>query len=171
MGISTQDSETIDLEIYKTSETCKNILKEKEFVINFTDDISLFYTSVFEKKKLDYERAKKVNAPILKDANALLEMRVRGIEDLEEKVKVKAEIVDFYFNENFNEKKEKVNLINRAESLALECLVKATKIPHVSKNGKEKLKKEIRYISLVVRRVAPGSEAESLVEKVHSLFQ
>ena len=72
-------------------------------------------------------------------------------------------------NENFNEKKEKVNLINRAESLALECLVKATKIPHVSKMGGKTEK--IRYISLVVRRGAPGSEAEFLVEKVHSLFQ
>ncbi len=51
-------------------------------------------------------------------------------------------------NENFNEKKEKVNLINRAESLALECSIKATKIPHVSKNGKEKLKKSDIYLWL-----------------------
>jgi len=40
------------------------------------------------------------------------------------------EIVDFYFNENFNEK-------GKTESLALECLIKATKIPHVSKNGRK----------------------------------
>ncbi|MEA3254385.1 MAG: DUF447 family protein [Candidatus Altiarchaeota archaeon] len=166
MGVYTIDFEGVNLEVYKTSKTCRNILENKEFVINFTDDISLFHSSVFE-KEIGYVRARKVDAPILKNADAFLEMRVGEVKDLGDKVGINAEVVDYYLNEERGG--EKINPVNRADALALECLIKATKIPHASVDERNHLKKEIRYISRVVGKVAPGSEAELLVERIRSL--
>lgn len=165
MGVYTRDLERVNLDVYKTSKTCGNILEKKEFVINFTDDVSLFYKSVF-RDDIAYGGGRKVDAPILKNADAFLEMQVKDVKDQGDKVWITAEVVDYYLNE----KTKGVNPVNRAEALALECLIKATRIPYVSVDERETLKKEITYISRVVGKVAPGSDALSLIEKVHSVF-
>lgn len=175
VGIYTKNFRTIILELYKTSNTYKNIIRDGEFAINFTDNISLFYKSSISKRGLKYAKAKKINAPILKDADGYLELKSIGIEDLNDKVRIESEIVDSKINQknfasqNFNSQyklycDKKINLINRAKFLALESIINATKIPYISASYKKFLKQEIQNYSRIIKKVAPDSEYIKIVE-------
>lgn len=161
IGIYTKNFRTIVIELYKTSKTYKNIIREKEFAINFTDNISLFYKSSISKRGLRYLKSKKINAPILKDADGYLELKSIGIEDLNDKVRIESEVIDSKINKN-------IILINRAKSLALESIINATKIPYVSGYEKKFLKREIRKYCRSIKRVAPDSEYEEILDNLNS---
>jgi len=162
MGICTRDLSSITLEVYKTAQTCENILSTRCFTVNFTKDVFLFYESVYEKEGLKYGKAKNVHAPCLKDAEAFIELKVIDATDLGDRMGFAGEII------SFAKKEEVIHLLNRADALALECLIAASKIPHVSGREKEFLLEEIRYISRTVSKVAPGSAAEKAVLKTCS---
>lgn len=158
VGSYTKNFRTIIVELYKTSNTYKNIIREREFAINFTDRISLFYKSAISKKGLKYTKAKKINAPILKSADGYLELRAIGIENLGNKVIIESEIVDSKIN-------KKINLINRAKFLTLESIINKTKIPYLSDSNNKFLKREILKYRRVIKKVAPDSEYERIVKR------
>jgi hypothetical protein len=160
IGVSTPDNECIVVEIYKTSETCANILSNKVFSVNLPSDISLFYDSSCKKEALVYGRANKINAPILAGAGYSLEVSVLASVDLGDRMRFTGSIV----GHSSAKQPGAIKLINRGDALALEALIAATKIPYASGEEKELLIKEIRRISRVVGRVAPGSNAEKLVD-------
>jgi len=153
IGILTRDSESIELEVYKGSKTCENILKEKRFVINFVEDVEIFYDSIFEKDKIELE------GNHLKNADAFIEMEVGGEEDLGDRVRVRAVPLAFVIIKAPRQ-------VNRAESLALESLIASTKIPHVSAEEREFLERKIEENLRVVKKVAPGSEFERILERL-----
>ena len=159
MGIHTRDHESLALEIYKSSATCASILRKKAFAVNFTGDISLFYDAVYRKDVLLYGRCKKVDSPFLAQADAYLEIEVTHSEDIGDRVRFTGKIVAC----SYGKKDGKIKLLNRGDALALEALITASKIPYVPAGEKEALSDEIKRISRVVSRVAPGSAAEELV--------
>lgn len=161
VGFYTKDFRTVVIELYKTSKTCDNVLREKEFAINFTGNISLFYKSSISKKGLKYAKAKKINAPILKDADGYLELKSIGIEDLNDKVRIESEVIDSKINKN-------IILINRAKSLALESIINATKIPYIPDSDKNFLKKEIQKYKRVIKKTAPNSEYERITKYLNN---
>jgi hypothetical protein len=156
MGIFTDDFRNIKLKVYKSSRTCENLLAKKEFVVNFVDDLGVFFSSIFSKEKLRYKNAKKISAPVLSFANSWLELKVNDMKDLGDKIEFYAEII--FFEEIKKKKNEKVKLINRAKFLVLESLIKSTKRPF--------LKKEIEENLRVIKKVAPNSKYEKIVEKI-----
>ncbi|RLI94430.1 MAG: hypothetical protein DRO90_02050 [Candidatus Altiarchaeales archaeon] len=164
MGIK-RVNENIILDIYKKSNTCGNILKNSEFVINFTSNIRAFYDSIFEKNRIEYEKSKIVNAPILKDSDAYLEMRVIKLIDRGEKIRFVSEVVN-------SEMRGDLNLINRARFLSLESIIIFTKIPHLP-GDREFLLKLLERNYNAVCGVAPGSIYEKiskeLFEKLNEL--
>ena len=153
MGILTRDSESIEMEIYKGSKTCGIILDKRRFVINFVDDIDIFYNSIFEKEKIELE------GNHLKNADAFIEMEVDGEEDLGDRVQVNAVPLAFVII-------KVPRPVNRAESLVLESLIASTKIPHVSAEERKFLEKKIQDNLRVVKKVAPGSRFERILEKL-----
>ncbi len=183
IGIYAKNFRTIVIELYKTSKTYKNILREMEFAVNFTDNISLFYKSSISKRGLRYLKSKKINAPILREADGYLELRIIKIKDLDDKVRIESELVDpnqkvinflighkNFALQNFSCSKinKKINLVNRAKSLALESIINATKIPYVSDSDKKFLNKEIKKYSRIIKKVAPDSEYERIAENINN---
>lgn len=146
MGIWTDDFKTVDMDVYKTSKTHDSVIREGRFVVNFVDDISLFYDAVSKKAEREREITEKI--PTLKHASGYLELEVVNVERLENRSRISSRILSYYI-------KSDIRLINRAESLALECLIGFTKNPNV-----EDLKEYLR----VIKKVAPGSKYERLVE-------
>jgi hypothetical protein len=162
MGVSTPDHAGLIAEIYKTSETCANILSKKVFSVNLSSDLSLFYDSSRKKESLVFGRADKIDAPILASADASLEVSVIGSVDLGDRMRFTGKILGF----SCGKESGAIKLINRGDALALEALIASTKIPYASAEEKELIVKEIRRICRVVSRVAPGSDAERLVNEV-----
>jgi hypothetical protein len=162
MGVSTPDRAFLAAEIYKTSETCANILSKKIFCVNLSSDISLFHDSAYKKGTLVYGRADKIEAPIIAQADASLEISVLESVDLGDRIRFIGNVVNYSARKEF----ASIKLVNRGEALALEALIALTKIPHSTSEEKESLEKEIRRISRVVSRVAPGSPAEKLAYEV-----
>lgn len=162
MGVSTPDNSALCVDVYKTSETCSNIISRKAFSVNLSSDLSLFYDSVYKKEAIVYGRADKIDAPIIARAEASLGVCVQSEEDLGDKVRFTGKIL----GHPSIKQPASIKLINRGETLALEALIAATKIPYASAEEKDILSKEIRRICRVVSRVSPGSNAERLVYEV-----
>jgi hypothetical protein len=162
MGVSTPDHSSLVAEIYKSSETCANMLSRKVFSVNLSSDISLFYDSSYKKEALVYGRADMIDAPILAQADVSLEVCVAGSVDLGDRIRFTGRIAGY----SSGKEPGSVRLINRGDALALEALIAASKIPDASAEEKEFLSKEIKRISRVVSRVSPGSQAEKLVNVV-----
>ena len=153
MGILTRDSESIEMEIYKGSKTYENVLNGGKFVINFVEDVKIFYDSIFEKENIE------LDGNHLKNADAFIEMEVGEIKEMDEKVGVKAVPLAFVII-------KVPRPVNRAESLVLESLIASTKIPHVSAEERKFLEKKIQDNLRVVKKVAPGSRFERILEKL-----
>jgi len=147
MGISTPDSEHMVLEIYKTSKTAGNIIRDKKFTINFVMYVELFWNSI-KGKNLEYD-----SFGHLKDSDAWIDAKVQEIESSGEKIKVYSKITVYGIkNPNFV-------LINRAKHLAFESVVLFTKPGDEAKN-------EINENLRVIKKVAPGSKYEKLVKEI-----
>jgi len=151
MGIWTKDFFSIEIEIYKNSKTFKNILATNELVVNFVDDPMIFYDSLYANDRLKYKKAKKVCAPVLREANTWLELKVKGKREWKKTIKISAEIVSHTLD-------KRIMLLNRAKYMTLESLIKATKVPVKTKEIEENLR--------VIRKVAPNSEYKKIVEKL-----
>ncbi|MEM2918752.1 MAG: DUF447 family protein [Candidatus Altiarchaeota archaeon] len=152
IGIWTKNFSDVEMEIYKNSKTYKNILLTNELVVNFFDDIKIFYRAIYEKNKLKYKKARKVCAPVLREAKSWLELKIKMKKEINGKTKFISDIVSY----NINEKKLK--LFNRAEALTLESLIKATKIPFRGEDINENLR--------IIKKVAPNSKYGRIVEKI-----
>ncbi len=153
-GVKTPDLKRVTIEMYKGSNTLENILENKEFAINVVNGPIGFYHALFAKEKMNFGSAKRIAAPVLKDSPAVIEAGLIRAVKRERVYSVEAEVVCIHMRgSNFR-------LTNRAESLVLESLVLATRIPHVlERKPKELLREHYR----VIRKVAPGSEYEEMM--------
>ncbi len=75
MGCQTKDGETLLLRPFTNTQTYKNLLSRKSLVVNITHDPELFYKVVFG-EELGFEKSRKVDAPVVKDACAWIEATV-----------------------------------------------------------------------------------------------
>ena len=88
MGVSTPDFEHISLEVYRTSKTSENIVRDGKFIINFVMYVELFWKSV-TKEHLEFDDAGR-----LRDADAWIFAQVETTEDAGDKIKINAKILD-----------------------------------------------------------------------------
>jgi hypothetical protein len=167
MGISSTDYKKILLEVYKSAETCRNISETGFFAVNLTDDLSIYYSSLFDRKKIRYIRPKGFIVPAIKGADAFIEARVVSEKEAGEKIIFAAEVICFK-----KTGKKEIKLINRAQSLAMEALIKATKVRAAKDAAKKKqLIEELRYIAHAASKTAPGSRQARMASKLSSLFR
>ena len=100
MGATTDSLQRLILRIYTSSLTYKNLQSQRCAVINVTSDPEIFYRTAFKeanpKGRLPqewFEKAETVDAPILRTADAHIEVTVEDVTPLDaEKAEVTCEV-------------------------------------------------------------------------------
>jgi len=156
VGVWTDDFVALNMEIYSGSCTLKNIIGLKEFAVNLTADVSVFYNSLFDAESMEYRDSPNINAPIVQNASAVIEAKLKKVENKENRFHLQAVPVNVEVN-------GPVKLINRAEAIAMESLILATRLPYLpGPEAREGLRENYR----IVKKVAPGSQYEKIVGKL-----
>ena len=156
IGVWTDDFAILRMAIFSGSNTLKNILESKEFSVNLVPDATLFHTSLFEKEMVAYESSPRIHAPVLRDASAVIEARLEKVETRGSRFFLESTPLHIAV-------REPVKWINRAEALMLESLILATRVAH---HPGPKVRETLRENHRVVKKVAPGSEYERIMEKL-----
>ncbi len=164
MGVIMQNEQEITINLYNSSLTCKNLETNKKAVINLTTDIDVFYRTAFKEAnpkgnipKEWFEKAEKVNAPKLFNADASIDVSIIGMEAIsKEKTKAlcKVEMVKAY--------KTNPQAYCRAFAAALEAIIHATRVKALINDKKEQehvknLLGLIENCNVVVNKVAANS--------------
>ncbi|MDM8557029.1 DUF447 family protein [Desulfococcaceae bacterium HSG7] len=155
-GVKTSDFKYVRFALYKGSHTLENILDHREFVINVVQDMDIVYDALYAKDKLKYGLALKINAPILNDAPANIEVKLTSTASKNQLVAVEAEIVHVQIN-------KPCIPINRAKNLLLESLIIATRVSYLPEGRAVELLKENNR---VIKKVAPGSKYAAMMEEL-----
>ena len=171
MGIKMLDDQNVEISPYLSAQTYKNIEKHRCAVINFIFDLNIFFESTFstQKPKLSltfYKKAKKIDAPQLKEAAAHIEISVSEIQKDKDRAKIKGKIIAW----------EVSNVpfvpINRGFGLVLESMIHATRIK-IFQNDPQKvkvLKDLITKYKKIVEKVAPDNDLLSIMNRIHGLI-
>ncbi len=156
IGVWTDDFVTLEMEIYSDSGTLRSIIELKDFTVNLIADVSVFYDSLFDEANVEYRDSLNINAPIVRSASAMIEARLKKVENKGNRFHLESEPVNVQVN-------EPVKLINRAEAIVLESLILGTRLPYLpGSRAQEVLRENCR----IVRKVAPGSEYEKIMGKL-----
>lgn len=156
IGVWTENFSELNMNIYKESMTLGNILTQKEFAANFVSDISTFYYALFAKNEVTYINSKQIHAPAIKNASAVVGLKLKEITEEKSRFQIQAHVINVQIMDD-------LKLVNRAESLVLESLILATKIPFL---GREEIKKALKENLRVIKKVAPGSKFQNIMEKI-----
>ena len=155
-GVKTRDFNYIEIEMYKGSNTLKNILANGEFAVNMVVDPVVFYNVLFAKDKIKYSLAKRIETPVLYGSPASIEAGIIETIDMKLKIMIKAKVVHIHLH-------NKSEWINRAKNLLFESLILSTRIPHFPKGKAEVL---LRENYRVIKKVAPRSEYELIMQQL-----
>jgi hypothetical protein len=128
----------------------------KDFAVNLIADVSVFYNSLFDEANVEYRDSLNINAPVVRSAPAIIEARLKKVENKGNRFRLESEPVNV-------EAHEPIKLINRAEAIVIESLILATRLPNLpGSRAQEALRENYR----VVRKTAPGSQYEGIMEKL-----
>lgn len=159
-GVKTTDFNNVLIEMYKGSNTLRNVLANKEFVLNTVTDPAVFYNALYAGEKINFGFAKMIMAPVLTDSPASIEVRLKNAVNREQIYMIEAEVAYIHI-------RNRKELINRAKSLVLESLILATRIPHLPERKPVEL---LRENCRVVKKVAPGSKYEYIMQELMKKF-
>lgn len=166
MGTTMQNKQQLDLTVYNSASTLKNLKTTKTATLNLTDNIDIFYQTAFKEEQLPaewFEKSSIVNAPRLKSANATIAVAITDfviLDSLRTRVVCKVKRVDA--------SKIYPQAYCRAMPAVLEAIIHASRVKvllgvkeeqtHVSK-----LINLIQDCSDVVNRSAPNSHYAELM--------
>jgi hypothetical protein len=164
MGATMQTAKTLNLNIYNSSQTSRNLKTNKFAVINLTSDIEVFYKTAFKETNTDgklpkdwFQKSRILNAPILQSSEASVSIIVAKIEP------EGTDITRFTCQvKRIETAKTYPQAYSRARALTLEAIVHATRVKAFAKDKKqqktvEKLLALIQGHNEVINRVAPNS--------------
>jgi hypothetical protein len=174
MGIILDSNNHIIIKPFLETDTCNNLLKKMECIVNFTQDPKLFVTSTLfqeEFKENQFKKSSSVNAPILKECqNNFLALKVISHE--------KIAPYRMSFNCKIIETKSELSIIKpytRAFSSLIEILIHATRIMVFSKNPVKNypviklLITQVNFHSNILRRVTEKESIyQTLLEKIET---
>jgi hypothetical protein len=155
-GIKTPDMETIQVEMYNSSNTLSYIIDKGCFVINLMSDPQFFYDSLYAKDQIRFKAARIIDAPVLTDAPAIIEAKVTDYTEKPQSRIINAEIINI-------EAAITPELYNRAKSLVMESLIAATRINYLPEGKVEAILKESYR---VIKKVAPESTYVEIMENL-----
>ena len=164
MGTTMQNQQKISLNIFNSSETNRNLKTNKCAVINFTNNIEVFYRTAFKEANPNgklpqewFEKAGTVNAPKLQLSDVTLDVLVASMES------IGAEKTNFSCNIlKINVEKMYPQIYCRAMAITLEAIIHATRVKAFVNDVKQQ-KNSNNLLELignngnVVNRVAPNS--------------
>ena len=164
MGTIMQNQHILSLNVFNSSETSLNLKTNKCAVINFTNNIDVFYRTTFKEAnptgKLPqewFEKAETVNAPKLQISDATIDVSVTSMEPMgAEKTNFSCSIV------KINVDKMYPQIYSRAMAMTLEAIIHATRVKAFVNDEKQQknvktLLELIENNNNVVNRVAPNS--------------
>ncbi len=170
MGIRFVGEKRIQVNLFRGSSTLNNVLTRRCAVANLTSDPVLFYRLTFKRKgwleDCTFLRAKLVNAPLLKDSDAHIEMNlIRGIPSRDT---VLAE---------FRVKRVQWNYVaplfySRGAHALIEATIHATRIRQFLNEGRRreaaKLSRLINHYKDVIERVCPDSDYARTIRELQA---
>ena len=179
MGVIMEDEQHLIIHLFNSSTTCSNIKANRCAIINLTSNIEVFYKITFKEANIDgqlpqgwFEKAKTVNAPKLRLADATIDVLVSDlapIGTLKTRATCDVELVQAIL------KFPQVHC--RAMDATLEAIIHATRVKAFL-NGEGEQKKVSKLLKLidncndVVNRVAPNSSYSivmaDLIERIDS---
>ena len=179
MGVIMEDEQHLIINLFNSSTTCINIKANRCAIVNLTSNIEVFYKTAFKEANQNgkltqewFEKAKAVNAPKLRFADATIDVSVTEITPigtLKTRVECNVELV------RATRKFPQVHC--RAMDATLEAIIHATRVKvFLNDEGKQKkvseLLKLIENCNDVVNRVAPNSSYSivmaDLMERIDS---
>lgn len=155
-GVKTRDFNCVEIEIYKGSNTLRNIRANGEFAVNMVVDPVIFYNALFAKDKIQYIGAQRINIPVLNGSPASIEVQLIDTLDTKPKILIKAKVVHVHLH-------SKREWLNRAKNILLESLILSTRIAYFPEGKAEKV---LRENYRVVQKVAPSSEYELIMQEL-----
>ena len=173
MGTTTDRPKRLVLRIYTSSLTYKNLQSKRCAVVNITSDPEIFYRTAFKeanpKGRLPrewFEKAETVDAPMLRAADAHIEVTVGDVAPLDaEKAQVTCDV------KLVQASKALSHAYCRASSATIEAIIHATRVElflmHGYREKQEqalKLMEKIRDCQNVVNRVAPRSRYSEIMD-------
>lgn len=164
MGVIMEDERHLAINLHNSSSTYNNIKTNMCAVVNLTKNIEVFYKTAFKEANPDgrvpqewFEKAKAVNAPRLRLADATIDVLVNDL------LPVGVEKTKALFNVKLLETTGKYPQVHsRALALTIEAIIYATRIRTFINDEKEqkhlsKLLELIEHCKETVNRVAPDS--------------
>lgn len=197
MGIRLIDNRSIKLRPYPNTSTYKNLRSNKLITLNFVDDIYLYALAslkgfkrsknikIFPEEFYDYYKIEKikevfvnhsnseiVSLPYIKQAWAMIACVARGEEQIVKDDNLgELKVVEFTLSIISCDKfKESFKIFNRAENIALEAIILATKLK-VAEEKKDKalvqkLEQKIEDFFVEIQRFGKNISALKVVEHV-----
>lgn len=164
MGLKLVDEQHLEMNIFNTASTCRNLKAKKCAVVNLTHDIEVFYKSSFKDANLAgklsaewFTKAEVVNAPMLRSADATIEVAADTMMEDGDRTEFVCSVKRLVATAQFPQ------VYCRAMPLAVEAIIHATRVkvflttPEKQKEVAE-LIELIKHYAQVIRRVAPDSE-------------
>lgn len=176
MGVIQKDRESVLIKPYVETQTYRNLCSRRCAVVNITDDVELFYRTAFKEVNPGgslplkwFERAKLVDAPRLKMADAFVEVGVEQVKVSGPRAEVtcRVELIDV--------SNLAIKPYCRARFAAIESIVHATRVKELLRRGESSeadvLLKLIEHYSSLINRVHPRSSYAEVVSSLLKLLR
>ena len=161
----------IQLFLYKGTRTLDNLINSKCGTVNITHDAELFYKTAFKEvnpngklpRKL-FQQAKKINAPLITQADFNLEFVVERITEHNDRTLLLCRIV------NIKKNLKEMQPYSRGLFATIESIIHATRIKAFFVEGRnkdaEELIKLVKHYRELVKRVSPDSTYSEIVDEL-----
>lgn len=137
------------LKPFSTSRTCQNLLRCPEGVVHVTDDVELIAAAAIGKlESIETRPAKRIRGQVLGDACRAYEFRIVDVDDSQERVVMRAELVERTFLREFFG-------FNRAKHAVLEAAILATRLAFLPRS---QIMEEMRRLESPVMKTAGEQE-------------
>jgi len=185
MGIRLIEEDIINIFPYPNTTTFKNLKENKFLTINFVDNVYLYalaslkdfdsnkHLEEFSLNYYDFYRfTDKITLPYLKQAWATLFCKVIDETQFTKNDDLGSVIISEFKLEviSFKKYRESFNLYNRAENLALETIILATRLKLAEQKGEKTLyleyKSKIEYNIEQIKRFGKNLNALKVVDRV-----
>jgi hypothetical protein len=171
MGVVSDDMRHVVIRPFKTTQTFTNLKRGGCAVVNFVADASTFYKTSFKNEGGDsaygddfFQRAEVVDAPRLKEVDALLEVSVVKLQEEENRAQVICRI------DRWERGTLRFQPYCRGGFAVIEAIIHATRIKMFLSKGSEgearRLMELVKHYQRLISRVAPDSEYSRIIEDI-----
>lgn len=159
-GILCKNENEIILRLFKGSQTLKNIINNKKFIVNITENPIIFTNSLIDNLPETYFN----NDNSLKDADAFLKCEVLKMKEI-----LKKDLINtsegFIITAKINEitlNNENVKAFNRGFGLLIEILVDYSRIDIVNSELQNEYLKKFKESKKLIKKVGNKEELKSI---------